>query len=130
MDQPRLLFNKSQKFLRSASVLLELEDYDSAASRAYFAMFYAAQALLIHRRMNGASQQGIRSAFSSAFVESGELPEHAADVLNHGQRLQEMADYAHQFSVSPQDAEELLQEAEAFVNTLEGMTARETYTKR
>ncbi len=119
MDQPRLLFNKSQKFLRSASVLLELEDYDSVASRAYFAMFYAAQALLMHRRINVATQQGIRSAFVSAFVESGELPERAAEVLNYGQRLQEVADYAHQFSTSAQDAEELLQEAEAFVNTLE-----------
>lgn len=129
MDQPRLLLNKSQKFLRSASVLLELEDYDSVASRSYFAMFYAAQALLMHRRVNVSSQQGIRTAFASAFVESGELPEHAADVLNHGQRLQEMADYAHHFSVSASDAEEILQEAEAFVNTVEALIPRETYTK-
>lgn len=129
MDQPRLLLDKSQKFLRSAAVLLELEDYDSVASRAYFAMFYAAQALLLDRRVQVNGQQGIRTAFAEAFVESGELPEHAADVLNQGQRLQEVADYAHHFSVSPRDAEEILQEAEAFVNTIELLVPRETYTK-
>ncbi len=130
MDQPRLLLAKSQKFLRSAAVLLELEDYDSVASRSYFAMLYAAQALLMQRRVNVNAQTGVRSAFAATFVDSGLLPQRAAEVFNYGHRLQEVADYAHQFSTSARDAEELLQEAEAFVNTLEALMARESYAKR
>ncbi len=129
MDQSRLLLYKAQKFLRSAAVLFELEDYDSVASRAYFAMFYAAQSGLMHRRVNVQSQQGIRTAFAETFVSSGELPAHAADMLNQAQRLQEVADYAHHFSISAEDAEMILQEAEAFVNTLEIMIPRETQAK-
>ena len=129
MDQPRLLLHKAQKFLRSAAVLLELEDYDSAASRAYFAMFYSAHAALMQRRVDVNRQRGIRSAFVETFVESGQLPEHAGEILEQAQRLQEMADYTHQFSVSARDAERLLQEAEAFVNTIETMVPRETHTK-
>lgn len=129
MNQSRLLLHKAQKFLRSAAVLLELEDYDSVASRAYFSTFYAAQALLLHRRVDVGSQRGIRSAFVESFVESGELPEAAAEVLDRGQRLQEIGDYTHQFSVSAGDAEELLQQAEAFVNTVELLVPRETQAK-
>ncbi len=129
MDQPRLLLYKAQKFLRSAAVLLELEDYDSAASRAYFAMFYSAHAALLQRRVDVNRQRGIRTAFVETFVASGQLPEHAGEILDQAQRLQEMADYTHQFSVSARDAERLLQEAEAFVNTMEMLVPRETHTK-
>ena len=102
---------------------------DSAASRAYFAMFYSAHAALMQRRVDVNRQRGIRSAFVETFVESGQLPEHAGEILEQAQRLQEMADYTHQFSVSARDAERLLQEAEAFVNTIETMVPRETHTK-
>lgn len=118
MDQIKALDRKAQKFLRSAAVLLELEDFDSCASRAYFAMFYAAQAALLQETMSFSSKQGIRSAFIERFVESGRLPERAADALNLGAELQEVGDYSYEFAVSQEDAERILQEAEAFVNSL------------
>lgn len=117
-DSVEQLLNKAQTYLRSAAVLLELEDYDSCASRAYFAMFYAAQALLLKERGELPKQQGIRSAFVETFVESGPLPERAGEALNAGYHLQEKADYSHGFAVEQADAEHILQEAEAFVNSL------------
>ncbi len=113
-----VLLNKAQTYLRSAAVLLELEDYDSCASRAYFAMFYAAQAALL--TINGAlpDDQGIRSAFADAFVASGRLPRHAAAAFDRAYELHEVGDYSHAYAISIAVAERALQEAEAFVNTL------------
>ena len=116
-----VLLHKAQTYLRSAAVLLELEDYDSCASRAYFAMFYAAQALLLKEHGQMPEDQGIRSAFYSAFVETGVLPEQAGAALDRGYELQERGDYSHRFAVSQQDAERVLQEAEAFVNSLDAL---------
>ncbi|MDX1547613.1 MAG: HEPN domain-containing protein [Rhodothermales bacterium] len=114
-----VLMHKAQTYLRSAAVLLELEDYDSCASRAYFAMFYAAQALLVNE--NGAlpEKKGIRSAFVEQFVDGGTLPEQAGNALHYAYELQERGDYSHTFAVEQGEAERVLQEAEAFVTTLE-----------
>lgn len=124
MDKLESLLRKAQQYLRSAAVLLETGDFDSCASRAYFAMFYAAQAGLLQSGYDVASGQGIRSAFVERFVQSGQLPERAGQALNRAYELQQTADYAHHPVVSEEDAERTLQEAEAFVNSLEERVRR------
>ena len=119
------LFQKSQQYLRSAAVLLELEDFDSCASRAYFAMFYAAQGLILHEQGQLPTSQGIRSAFYEVFIETGRLPDRAADMLDRGYSLQERADYSSGFAVSQEQAERALQEAEAFVTAAERLTGHD-----
>lgn len=123
-EKVEALLKKAQKFLRSAAVMIELEDFDSTASRAYFAMFFAAQAALLQDTQALSSRQGIRSAFISRFVERGPLPERAANALQRASELQEMGDYAYDFAVSAEDAEFILSEAEAFVNSLENLVQR------
>jgi uncharacterized protein (UPF0332 family) len=124
MEKVDALERKSQKYLRSAAVLLELEDFDSCASRAYFAMFFAAQALLLLETQSLSSKQGIRSAFAERFVASGRLPARAAEVFEQAAELQEFGDYAYDFAVKRADAENILAEAEAFVNTIELLIER------
>lgn len=118
MDPITLLLRKAQKYLRSAAVLLEMEDYDSTVSRAYFAMFYAAQALVKRRGLRLAPGQTLREAFVTHFVANGPLPERAAQALEEGYQLMELGDFAHTFGVSGPQAEAMLAEAEAFVNSV------------
>ena len=122
-DTTGVLFAKAQTYLRSAAVLYELEDFDSCASRCYFAMFYAVQAVLLHEQGALPSQQGIRSAFIEAFVETGRLPERAEDALALAHDLYEQGDYSHRFAVDAAAAERALQEAEAFVNSLAALVS-------
>ncbi len=117
-DKIRALESKAQTFLRSAAVLLELEDFDSCASRAYFAMFFSVQALLLHETASLPSKQGIRTAFLERYVDSGRLPSRAGEALQRAADLQELGDYGYGHAVSQPDAEYVLQEAEAFVNSL------------
>lgn len=121
MHKGHTLLRKAQQYLRSSAVLLETGDFDSTASRAYFAMFYAAQALLMNRNASLPSGSGIRRAFVEQFVENGPLPDRAKEALNRGYELQEVGDYSQEFVVSERDAEQLLSEAEAFVNSIAGM---------
>ena len=118
METTDALFQKAQTFLRSAAVLLELEDFDSCASRAYFAMFYAAQAALIRANAPNYGRTGVRSAFENVFVEGGYLPDRASTALHKAAELQEVADYAHHYAVDQENAEWVLAEAEAFVNSV------------
>ena len=119
MSDASKLLKKAQKYLQSAAVLLELEDYDSSVSRSYFAMFYAAQAALLYEGHTIPVTQGIRSAFISQFVESGRFPDRAGKALTEAAEFQEVGDYAQDFAVRRVDAEHVLQEAEAFVNSID-----------
>lgn len=117
-DPITVLLRKAQKYLRSAAVLYELEDYDSAVSRAYFAMMYAAQALMKRQGVGLTAGQGLRSAFIERYVQTGTLPERAGTALEDGYKLMEIADFAHAFAVEAGHAEHILAEAEAFVNSV------------
>lgn len=126
MDTIDSLLQKAQQYLRSAAVLLETGDFDSCASRAYFAMFYAAQAALQQNGQELSPTQGIRSAFVERYVRSGRFPERAEQALYRGYELQQLGDYAQHRAVSQRDAERLLQEAEAFVNSVAHVIERTT----
>ncbi len=123
METAKPLLQKAQQYLRSAALLLEAGDFDSSASRSYFAMFYAAHAALAQSGFAVTSGTGIRSAFVERFVENGPFPERAGEALHRAYEMQQTADYAPRPATSEADAERLLQEAEAFVNSA-AQTAR------
>jgi uncharacterized protein (UPF0332 family) len=123
-DKTRQLLDKSQQYLRSAAVLLEVGDYDSCASRAYFAMFYAAQAALLTTGTPVKSRQSVRAAFADRFVKNGRFPRRAADVLHEAYQTQETADYAQRPVVAEDEAERTLGEAEAFIGSIDTLVQR------
>ncbi len=118
MERVDPLMMKAQQFLRSAAILFEMEDYDGAVSRSYFAMLFAVQAALIVESGSLPSRLSIRAAFTQRYIDTGRLPERAAEALQRAADLQEVADYAREFAVRDDVAERILQEAEAFVNSL------------
>ena len=57
------LLEKAERFIRSARILAADGDFDSAASRLYYAMFYMAEALLETRGLSFSSHKAVISAF-------------------------------------------------------------------
>jgi uncharacterized protein (UPF0332 family) len=45
------LIKRPEKYLKSSKVLLEEEDYESSVSRAYYAMFFSAEATLLTKEL-------------------------------------------------------------------------------
>ncbi len=68
------LFDKAQRSLSAAERLLRDGDHDFAVSRAYYAMFYAARALLLTRNVRRSKHSGVLAAFNEEFIRSGKLP--------------------------------------------------------
>ncbi len=69
----RALIEKARRYLQSADVLRAASDYDSAASRLYYAMFYVAEAALLTKRFAFRSHRSVLSAFGQQLVKTGEL---------------------------------------------------------
>jgi uncharacterized protein (UPF0332 family) len=105
---------------RSARILLSAGDPDGAVNRAYYAMFYAAQAALEHRGVEVTSSKHgtLVRRFGEHLVEPGVLPRSLGSSLSKILELRHRADYGTQ-GLPPVDAERAAAEAETFVEAVE-----------
>jgi len=64
------LIERAKKYLKSSRTLLVDGDYESSVSRAYYAMFYSAEAVLLTKNLSFSSHRGVISAFREYFVKT------------------------------------------------------------
>lgn len=109
---------RAERYLRTATLLVDEEDYASSVSRSYYAMFYVARALLKQAGSEPGTHSGMRNQFGLHFVKGGPLPERFARMLNDAEEMRTMADYAEDFVLTEDDARMTLRDAEAFVERM------------
>ena len=117
-EEVRDLLKKSVQS-RDAALLLLKDDYvDFAASRAYYAMFYAIEALLLSKELSFSKHSAVISAFGKIFIKTGLLDVRfhrsvmdAFDVRNAG-------DYGSMHAVSEEKARHIIEEAGALLDAV------------
>ncbi len=65
------LLSKAQEAIEAAELLLKGGKNDFAAGRAYYAMFYAAEALLFEKGMQFRKHTGVHASFGAHFCQVG-----------------------------------------------------------
>jgi uncharacterized protein (UPF0332 family) len=78
--------------LRAASTLLAAGFPDFAASRAYYAAFYAASALLLFARQTFSSHRGVLTLIHQDYVRTGRLPLEAGRIISNLSDLRNVGD--------------------------------------
>ena len=78
--------------LATAAADLSAARYDDAASRAYYAMFQAARALLAARGLTARSHSGLAAVFAEHFVRTGEISVQFGRWLGQGRRNREIGE--------------------------------------
>jgi uncharacterized protein (UPF0332 family) len=113
------LMQKAARALDSARLLLDAGDTDGACNRAYYAMFDAARAALASEAEPEATRthSGLIAAFGLRLIKTGRLPKELGRMLNRAEEVRLLADYTGG-AVEPQDARELLSQAEVFVRAV------------
>ncbi|MBI2266736.1 MAG: HEPN domain-containing protein [Armatimonadetes bacterium] len=119
MKEISLLLERAAKYIRSSGLLLRDGDYESSVSRSYYAMFYAAEALLLIKNLSFSSHKGVISAFGEHFVKTGVLPREMGRELNRAFEKRQLGDYEYTFVISEHEAAEILNNSAAFVNMVE-----------
>ena len=114
-EQIESLVKKSDRYLHSAAILRDVEDYDSAASRLYYAMFYCAEALLLTKELSFSKHRGVIAGFGQHFVKTGDLPAEMHQWLREAFDKRQLGDYASPSSLEEEDALDLQEKAERFV---------------
>ena len=72
LSEVQALIEKAKESAEVARNIAKNGHYDFAASRAYYAMFYVAEALLAHLGQSYSKHSAVISAFGREYAESGQ----------------------------------------------------------
>lgn len=103
--------------IRAAKDMIEKEYYDIAASRAYYAAFYAASALLLQEDLNTSKHSGVIASIHRLYVKEGKLDKEQGKKLNWLFELRGVGDYGVSEHVSSGEAYKAIQVADEFVQS-------------
>jgi uncharacterized protein (UPF0332 family) len=109
------MLDKAEESLKAAEMLLEQGYAGIAASRAYYAMFYATESLLASIGQRCKSHHGVHSAFGKEFAKTGLLDPKFHRWLIDAQETRETGDYDFYEDVTPAEAKQLCAEAREFI---------------
>jgi uncharacterized protein (UPF0332 family) len=112
------LFHKSNRYLKSAGLLLADGDYESSISRTYYAMLYAAQAMLLTKKLSFSSHTGVISTFSEHFIKTGIFPKEMGRELNRAFSKRQIGDYTSTPVLTREEAEQTLENGRQFVTAI------------
>ena len=118
MKEVKYLIERARKYLKSSNMLLEEEDFESSVSRAYYAMFYSTESILLTRDLSFSSHKGVISAFGEHFVKTGIFSRDMGRELNRVFEKRQLGDYEYTFVISKEEAEEILEKSKNFVEKI------------
>jgi len=125
MSEIETLFARAQESVRAARAMLRDGFPDFAASRAYYAMFYVAEALLAHLGESYRSHAAVIAGFGRLFAKTGKLDAKFHQWLIAAQNLRNIADYGVEAHVSSEQAGLACEWAEEFIRAAEGWLGQE-----
>jgi uncharacterized protein (UPF0332 family) len=111
------LLEKAERSIRNAEKTMEDGDLDFAASRAYYAMFYVADALLGEKDMHFSKHGGTHGAFAQHFVKTGEFDAKYQQWLVSAFNQRMLGDYGTTSEFNKEDVQEIIEHAREFLKT-------------
>ncbi len=124
-EQTRAFLDKAKENIDACGDLIRTGHFEVAASRAYYAMFYTAEALLAEEGEEFSSHGAVHSAFGQRFAKSGRLDTKFHRYLIDAYRERQAADYDAPAEVGSEEAETLLDQAKELLNAAYGLLGKD-----
>jgi uncharacterized protein (UPF0332 family) len=109
------LLRKAEDSLNAAKLMQQNGYYDFAASRAYYAMFYLAEALLLEYGLAFSKHSAVLAAFGERFTKAGLVPAELHRYLRDGQDSRNVGDYHFGGTLTRDEAALQITHAERFL---------------
>lgn len=117
--QIKAVVEKANRSLDAAKVLFNKENFESASSRAYYAVFHMMQAVLLTKGLSYSKHSGVISGFSEHFIKSSIFPKEFGTEILKLRKDRELGDYGYETTVTKETAEGDISVAEKIVNAVE-----------
>jgi len=107
---------KAEKKAEVAEKLFKSGDYEDAVSRAYYAVFHAAQALLLTEGHSANTHKGVVTLFGLFFVQTGKFAKRIGKYLANLKDDRENVDYEIFSFIDEDTAQTAITEAKEFLS--------------
>ncbi|MDP8237997.1 MAG: HEPN domain-containing protein [Candidatus Hatepunaea meridiana] len=101
--------------IESAQTLFEKALFRSSINRSYYAMFYAALALLVIVKKKSSKHSGVTSLFDKEYIQTGIFDKQYSKWLHDAFNLRQLADYREMYIVSKKYANTVLENSKKFL---------------
>ena len=105
--------------LQAARLALTNDFYTAAINRAYYAIFYAANAVLATQKLARGKHSGVLAAFRQYFIKTEKLPLELSEIYGRVMEDRQEGDYDLLSPLSKEDATFDLEQAEHFVEVIQ-----------
>ena len=102
--------------LETAQLLCDCGRYRSAISRAYYAMFYMTQYLLLSEGLDTSTHKGVFKMLSIHFVKNGKIASSTADLLREAYNARQACDYDSDMIEDKAMAKNAIANAQTFIS--------------
>ena len=115
--EARKLLDKADQAIKAAETLLKAGNVDFAAGRAYYAMFFIAEALLLEKGLSYSKHSAVHASFGKTFAKEGIIDKkfHRWLLDAFDQRI--IGDYGVDAIITRVDVEEIIEHAKEFLTT-------------
>lgn len=93
ITEQKELLEKANESLQAAKTLYDQGFYSFAASRAYYTMFYLAEAMLLSEGLSFSKHSAVHSAFGEKLIKTGKVAPKYHRYLISGMEVRHGADY-------------------------------------
>lgn len=113
------LLRKAEITFEDANYLFfERKSFESSVSRAYYAIFYITEAMLISNEINTFSHKGLSSEFAKAFIKTNKIEPLYGKILSNIFQKRQLGDYDMYAEITESMAIEVLKDASKFINRM------------
>lgn len=110
---------KAKDTIIQAEALYNIQQYNGVVNRGYYAMFYAALAILLTKELGTSKHYGVISLLDREFVKKREVDPIWSKSLRDAFNLRSWSDYDEQAVITGEQASKLLDDAKIFVSWAE-----------
>ncbi len=119
MSEIKKFLSLSSEDLETAQFLYESQRFRPCISRAYYAMYYVAQALLLSENLDTSTHKGMIKMINRHFAQTGKISANASKLLNDAYELRQLGDYSTKFVSDEVIASEMIVNAKVFITEVE-----------
>ena len=117
-EQQELII-KARESSDAAKLLHDQKHYGFAVSRAYYAMFYIAEAFLLGEGLAYSKHSAVHAAFGEHFSKTGRIPKNFHRYLIHAMEMRHTGDYGRASEITEEDSEQQISRAKEFLELAE-----------
>jgi uncharacterized protein (UPF0332 family) len=115
----RYRIRQADEAISESALLMNAGHYRGAINRAYYAMFYATQVLIVLDGVKIRKHSGVLSYFDREFVKTGRIDRTFSKWLHRLFDLRQDADYGDMYEPTKEQCEQALENAREFVERIQ-----------